>query len=161
MAVTAMLIAGCSSDDADEPSASPTSASPETTAEPAPTGDIAPTPAVIDTAAALTELLGDDDFDGCGLWWLTSGWPTTTVFVDVPGQGCLVAAHAEGRGGRQWFFERDGAGGATGWGLEMDETGAITQTDYVLDAEATISQSRTTCTIDEIDTSFGTPPRCP
>lgn len=156
MAVTAMLIAGCSSGDADEPAGAPTTAAPAITG-----GSIAPTPAVIDTAAALTELLGDDDYDGCGLWWLTSGWPTTTVFVDVPGEGCLVAAHAEGRGGRQWFFERDNAGGATGWGLEMDESGAITQTDYVLDAEATISQSRTTCTIDEIDNGFGTPPRCP
>jgi hypothetical protein len=124
-------------------------------------GSVGPTDEVLATVEALPELVGDDDWDDCGLRWLTSGFPTTTAWQPWPDEGCLAAAHAQGRGARQWFFSRDGDGGAAGWALEMDESGLVTQTDVAYAPDASVERSSTTCTVAELELGFAMPPRCP
>jgi hypothetical protein len=103
-------------------------------------------------------ILVPGDLLDCGTSILTSGWPTTTVFVAEIAAECILAAANSGTAAQHTFWGRDDRGGIDGTIIRVDGPGAITAVDYYIDPEGNLTSSDTTC--QELSVGSFEPPAC-
>ena len=139
VALGALLAAGCTSDDAVDGA------------------DVPPSEAAI--AANEVAQAVPSGYEDCGTIDLTSGWPTTTVFIAEQAGTCILEAEEAGRPAQQSFSGRDGNGGLYGQIVRVNGVSDMSVTDYVIDATGDITSTENRCP--ELATSGIGPPSCP
>lgn len=121
---------------------------PSTAADPAG----APTEAAIDAANAFTQTpVGYVD---CGVSVLTSGWPTTTMYVAEVATCILEAVEPA----HYAYWGRDQLGGAEGAVIRLEASGKFLQIDFRVDDQGDIDSEQSTCS--SLTSDPFEPPRC-
>ena len=100
-----------------------------------------------------------EGYRDCGTVNLTSGWPTTTVFIAEQAGECIVAAEESGQPAQQSFSGRDSNGGIYGQIVRVNGPADMAVTEYQIDAAGNITSTETRCP--ELVTAGIGPPSCP
>jgi hypothetical protein len=153
--VAAVVLVGCS-DTTEEPDAT---AGAESSVSVEQTDPLLGTPPTAEAEATNNDfILVPVDVLDCGTSILTSGWPTTTVFVAEIEAECILAAAKSGTPAQQTFWGRDDRGGIDGTIIRVDGPGAVTAVDYDIDPEGNLISGDTTC--QELSVGSFEPPAC-
>ena len=115
---------------------------PSTTIDPG--NSIPPTQAAVEADEAMRVV--PDGYLDCGTTSLTSGWPTTTMYVGEISAVCILDAANAGVPAQYSYTSRDNAGGVTGTILRVDGVEMIVELDYRVDDEGNPTTTELTCT---------------
>lgn len=85
-----------------------------------------------------------DGFEDCDSVVLTSGWPTTSVYVESRND-CILEAATAGTPAQFSYTGRDLAGGMAGTILRVLEPGEILMIDYAVSPSGAVTEEETTC----------------
>ena len=118
--------------------------------------DTPPTDAALEANAAFTT--APEGVLDCGSVALSSGWPTTTVFIAYGAGTCILEAVDDGTPAQQAYWQRDNEGGIVGSLVRVDGPSAITETSYTIDANGDLESATVTCS--GLDVPNTGPPSC-
>ncbi len=104
--------------------------------------DGAPTEAAV--AADREFRVVPEGFADCDSVVLTSGWPTTSVYLESRND-CLLDAATAGTPAQYSYTGRDLAGGMTGTILRVLGPGEIRMINYAVSPSGTVTDAETTC----------------
>lgn len=124
----------------------------DTTQDTAPSGTTATTVSIPEDGAPTDEAVAADQefrvvpdgFADCDSVVLTSGWPTTSVYVESRND-CILEAAASGTPAQYSYTGRDLAGGMAGTILRVLGPGEILMIDYAVSPSGTVTDEETTC----------------